>query len=85
MGDRNGPCQKIRKVAILLFAIGIVAGFSPLPSGAFSNDFLSDEGFLEFKGKNRAPDFHLKDSEDNPTRLDAFQGKIVLLYFWTTW
>jgi cytochrome oxidase Cu insertion factor (SCO1/SenC/PrrC family) len=85
MGDLNGPQLKIKKIAILLFVIGIVAAFSPLPSGAVSNDFLSDAGFLEFKEKKSAPDFQLKDSEDNPTRSDAFQGKIVLLYFWTTW
>jgi cytochrome oxidase Cu insertion factor (SCO1/SenC/PrrC family) len=85
MGDLNGPRLKIKKIAILLFVIGIVAAFSPLPSGAVSNDFLSDAGFLEFKEKKSAPDFQLKDSEDNPTRSDAFQGKIVLLYFWTTW
>ena len=85
MDDRNGPQLKIKKIAILFFVIGIAAAFSPLPSGAVSNDFLSDAGFLEFKEKTRAPDFQLKDSEDNPTRLDAFQGKIVLLYFWTTW
>ncbi len=85
MGDLNGPQLKIKKIAILLFVIGIAAALFPFPSGAVSNDFLSDAGFLEYKEKKRAPDFHLKDSEDNPTRLDAYRGKIVLLYFWTTW
>lgn len=85
MGDLNGPLLKIKKIAILFFVIGIVGAFSPLPSGAVSNDFLSDAGFLEFEEKTRAPDFQLKDSEDHPIRLEAFQGKIVLLYFWTTW
>jgi peroxiredoxin len=27
----------------------------------------------------------LKDLENNPIQLNAFQGKVVLLYFWTTW
>lgn len=85
MGDLNGFQLKIKKIAILLFVIGIVAGFFPFPSGAVSSDFLSDAGFLEFKEKKKAPDFILKDPNDIPIRLDAFEGKIVLLYFWTTW
>ena len=85
MGDRNELQLKIKKVAILVFVIVIVAGFSPLSSYAVSPDFLSDANFLQYKEEKRAPDFQLKDPEDNPTRLDAFQGKIVLLYFWTTW
>jgi len=85
MGDLNGPRRKIKKIAIFLFVMGIAAALFPFPSGAVSNDFLSDANFLQYKEKNRAPEFYLKDPEDNPTRLDAFQGKIVLLYFWTTW
>ena len=85
MSDLSGPQLKIKKIAILLFVIGIAAAFSPLPSGAVSSDFLYDANFLQFKEKKRAPEFNLKDPEDHPTRLDAYQGKIVLLYFWTTW
>jgi cytochrome oxidase Cu insertion factor (SCO1/SenC/PrrC family) len=85
MGDLKGPQLKIKKIAILLFVIGIVAALFPFPSGAVSSDFLYDGNFLQFKEKNRAPEFNLKDPEDHPTRLDAYQGKIVLLYFWTTW
>ena len=40
---------------------------------------------MNFKEKKAAPDFVLKDLEENPIRLDAFKGKVVLLYFWTTW
>ena len=38
---------------------------------------------MNFKEKKAAPDFVLKDLEENPIRLDAFKGKVVLLYFWT--
>ena len=85
MGDLNGPQLKIKKITTLIFVIGIVAGLFPFPSGAVSSDFLSDAGFLEFKEKKKGPDFILKDPVDNPIQLDAFEGKIVLLYFWTTW
>ena len=85
MGDLNGPRRKIKKIASFFFVIGIAAALFPFPPGAVANDFLSDANFLQYKEKNRAPEFNLKDPEDNPTCLDAFQGKIVLLYFWTTW
>jgi hypothetical protein len=75
----------IKKGMISLFAFGIVAVVLPFSSIARSGNPLSDAGFLEFKENNAAPDFILKDLEDNPIRLDAFQKKVVLLYFWTTW
>jgi len=85
MGDLNGPQRKIKKNAVLFLLVGIVAAVFSFPSGAVAKNVLSDANFILYKGKNRAPDFNLKDPDDNPTRLDAFQGKIVLLYFWTTW
>lgn len=32
-----------------------------------------------------APRFALSDLEGRRSGLDAFQGRVVLLYFWTTW
>jgi len=85
MGDLNGPQRKIKKIAVLFLVVGMATVIFPFPPGAVSNDVLSDANFLQYKGKNRAPDFNLKDPDGKPTRLDAFEGKIVLLYFWTTW
>ena len=70
---------------ISLFVSGIVAVLLLFSSNALSGNPLSAAGFMEFKENNAAPDFILKDLEDNPVRLDAFQEKVVLLYFWTTW
>ena len=75
----------IRKIMTSLLVSGIVAVLLPFSSNALSGNPLSAAGFLDFKEKNAAPDFILKDLEDNPTQLDAFQEKVVLLYFWTTW
>ena len=75
----------IRKNVILLFVFGMVGVLLSLSSNAFSENPLLSANFLDFKGKKIAPDFILKDLEDNPTRLSAFKGKVVLLYFWTTW
>jgi len=75
----------IKKNVILPFFLAIVTVLLPFLSNALSANPLSDAGFLNFKNKKAAPDFILKDLEGNPIRLDAFKGKVVLLYFWTTW
>jgi cytochrome oxidase Cu insertion factor (SCO1/SenC/PrrC family) len=75
----------IKKNVILLFVFGIAAVLLPSLSNALSDNPLSDAGFMDFKEKKAAPDFILKDLEDNPIRLESFKGKVVLLYFWTTW
>lgn len=75
----------MRQVMISLFVSGIVAVLLPFSSNAFASNPLSDAGFLDFKEKNAAPDFILKDLEDNSIQLNVYQEKVVLLYFWTTW
>jgi AhpC/TSA family len=75
----------IKKNVICSFFFGIVAVLLPFSSIALSGNPLSAAGFMDFKEKKAAPDFILNDLEDNPIRLDAFKGKVVLLYFWTTW
>jgi len=85
MDNVIGLRVNIKKIMISLFVSGIVAVLLPFSSNALSENPLSAAGFLEFEENNAAPDFMLKDLEDNPIRLDAFQEKVVLLYFWTTW
>jgi len=85
MDNLVGLRVNINKIMISLFVSGIVAVLSLFSSNALPGNPLSAAGFMEFKENNAAPDFILKDLEDNPVRLDAFQEKVVLLYFWTTW
>jgi cytochrome oxidase Cu insertion factor (SCO1/SenC/PrrC family) len=85
MGNAVGLRINIKKNVILLFIFGIVAVLFPFSSNALSENPLSAAGFLDFKEKKDAPDLILKDLEGNPVRLSAFKGKVVLLYFWTTW
>ena len=75
----------IKKLVFLVFVYGIAAVFLPSSSNALSNNPLSDADFLDFKEKNTASDFLLNDLDDTPTGLDSFRGRVVLLYFWTTW
>ena len=75
----------IKKNVVLPLFLAIVTLLFPFSSNHLSANPLSDAGFMNFKEKKAAPDFVLKDLEENPIRLDAFKGKVVLLYFWTTW
>jgi cytochrome oxidase Cu insertion factor (SCO1/SenC/PrrC family) len=74
-----------KKNVILSFLLAIVTLLLPFSSNAVWANPLSAAGILNFKEQKAAPDFVLKDLEENPIRLDAFKGKVVLLYFWTTW
>jgi peroxiredoxin len=77
--------MKMKKTFILLIISGLITFLSPIPSVAAAGNPLSAAGFFHFKEKKPAPDFILKDVENNWVNLKEFQGKIVLLLFWTTW
>ncbi|MBW1765319.1 MAG: redoxin domain-containing protein [Deltaproteobacteria bacterium] len=77
--------MKMKKTSILLIISGLITLLSPISSVAASDNPLSAAGFSHFKEKKTAPDFILKDVENNLVNLKEFQGKIVLLFFWTTW
>ena len=85
MGNVAGLRVNIKKNVTLLFVFAMAAVLLSLSSNAFSGDPLSSANILDFKEKKTAPDFMLKDLEDNPIRLSAYKGNVVLLYFWTTW
>ena len=66
--------------------LGMSLYFAPARSVAAAyEDKLSAAGFLPFKTTEYAPDFTLKDTKNKPVTLKTYQGKMVLLYFWTTW
>jgi cytochrome oxidase Cu insertion factor (SCO1/SenC/PrrC family) len=85
MGNVVNLRVNIKKNEILLFVFVIAAVLLFFSSNALSDNPLSAAGFLNFKEKKAAPDFTLRDLEDHPIRLESFKGKVVLLYFWTTW
>lgn len=49
------------------------AGAAVLSGGAFA------------AGRERAPDFELRDAQGVKRRLSEFRGKVVILNFWATW
>ncbi len=65
--------------AVLIFSISMVT-----PVWAEEKPFL-DAGFFPVKGKVPALDFAMEDLEDRQLELTDFRGKVVLIFFWTTW
>ena len=76
---------KMKNTFILLIISGLITLLSPISSSAASDNPLLAAGFFHLKVKKTAPDFMLKDVENNLVCLKEFQGKTILLFFWTTW
>ncbi|MBU1343489.1 MAG: redoxin domain-containing protein [Proteobacteria bacterium] len=58
--------------------------FMPVLTVAAEDPFL-DAGFIQARKKVAAFDFTLEDLSGRKVRLTDFRGKVVLLFFWTTW
>jgi peroxiredoxin len=46
---------------------------------------VTELGLTEIPGDRTAPSFRLPDLEGRMVSLHDHQGKVVMLYFWTTW
>jgi peroxiredoxin len=75
----------MKQTGLLLIILGISFFLAPTQSVATTKDKLSTAGFLPFKITEDAPEFTLNDTKNNPVNLKTYQGKFVLLFFWTTW
>lgn len=64
-------------ILLLLFSIFI--------TGPAAAQTTAPSSFNEFKDKIKAPDVNLLDTEGNRVKLTDYKGKLVLLFFWTTW
>lgn len=54
-------------------------------SSMAANDPFIDAGFIQARKQVTAFDFTLEDINGNPIRLTDYRGKVVMLFFWTTW
>lgn len=63
-----------------IFAISLIGG-----SVAASEDPFKAAGFIQFFEQIQAPPFRAEDLDGREVKLEAFRGKIVMLFFWTTW
>lgn len=75
----------MKKMTIMLTLFGILAFLIPWTTSDASESPLGTAGFLTPNKIVNAPEFELKDTEDNQIKLEDFRGKVVLLDFWATW
>ena len=72
--------NRTHKILIILFLILMIIGLAG-PTMASQKSWNIWEESIE----KPAPEFVLKDLEDNEVRLSDYKGKVVLLDFTTTW
>jgi peroxiredoxin len=65
--------MKMKLSVCLIFCIFAISGFS------------QDEPKSYTKVSQQMPDFSIKDLSGNNFRITDQKGKIILIYFWTTW
>jgi peroxiredoxin len=73
-----------KQITIFITGIFVVGLFGLIAQGKISEDQKKAIDALT-KDINLAPDFTLKDMDDNVYTLSELKGKVVLVNFWATW
>jgi cytochrome oxidase Cu insertion factor (SCO1/SenC/PrrC family) len=68
----------------LVLAASLVLALLPLLSVAAAPDFGA-VGLTPYEPRKPAPAFTLPDLEGRQVSLESLRGKVVLLFYWTTW
>ena len=67
-----------------LFLILILLGALVFTAGGGESDLFTKIGINPIKGDKKAPDFSLRDLNDNKVEMKQLKGRIILLNFWAT-
>jgi cytochrome oxidase Cu insertion factor (SCO1/SenC/PrrC family) len=67
-----------------LVTVGAALALLVGAAGGAADDF-STLGFQSYEPPKPAPDFSLPDVGGGTRALSDYRGKVVLLFFWTTW
>ena len=81
-GAMSRPARAARG-AILALALGALAAAPPVPGAAA--DPWDALAVAKPTARVEAPGFTLPDLAGRSVSLEAFRGRVVLLYFWATW
>ena len=97
-GNQSGPKRELKGVAsrmmsksrirflsliILAAALAAVSSVSPALGG--DKEHFSALRMVRFSKPVATPDFRLKNLEGKEVSFSGFEGKVILLNFWTTW
>ena len=74
-----------KKFGRLITGLVLLLLVSIFITGPAAAQTAAPSGFQVFKEKIPAPDVTLQDTEGNKVKLTDYRGKLVLLFFWTTW
>ncbi len=82
---RNHRTRRMLLSAFLALALlGVLTGGSLLQAASLQES-LTSRGLTPIPDSLAAPAFRLPDLAGKMVSLQEYQGKIVMLYFWTTW
>ncbi len=83
--DYQGVGSAMKAVGILFIAALIFTSQAVSFAGAPDPKDLKKLKLLTFSPPDKAPEFTLKNLEGREVSLAMYQGKPLMLYFWTTW
>ena len=72
-------------LALAAVAVTATATLAQAPPPADESGLWRALGLSRPSTPAEAPPFALKDLAGQETRLDQFRGRVVMVYFWTTW
>jgi len=77
----------MKRFPIVLTAVFMVAivTFIPVSTTMAKGDPFLEAGFIQARKQIPGLDFTLEDLEGRQVQFTDFRGKVVLLFFWTTW
>jgi len=75
----------MKRALLLVVIFGFLGIFASFNRPDAAGDPLSAAGIVKVKQGINAPTFSIEDMDGKRLSLKDFQGKIVLLDFWTTW
>lgn len=75
-----------RSIKLILFPfIALLITFAPWLMPVAGAEPELPPGFQRFKDNIKAPEFSIQDTNQSKVSLSDYRGKVVLVFFWTTW
>ncbi len=79
------PKSSIRFLSLVILAAALTAISSASPALGGDKNHFSALRMVRFAKPVSTPEFRLKDLEGKEVSFSRFEGKVILLNFYTTW